>query len=191
MKQAIIIHSEKGVASILSFKYFVRRWSRAKEDFKYYIKKRHRYGNPDKEGKKRDKMPVVEENHVGADFTKLEYGVSRRLLDAPELVLGYYADVAGHVPDGATSYESKGLETLDIGNGDLPPEWELHVVTYRAVINYGPWADRQRYGTVIYEKNHAEYAIVYNYNVFSFHRHSKMSSQRRVLSRAIYGHVHA
>ncbi|CAG8645156.1 2250_t:CDS:10, partial [Gigaspora margarita] len=35
-------------------------------------------------------------------------------------------------------------EEVDIGNGDLSPEWGVDLTFTQAQINYGPWADRQR-----------------------------------------------
>lgn len=63
---------------------------------------------------------------------------------APVMEISYTADVAGIVPEAPEKTESKGLEFMEVGNGDLPPEWSIDVVTYGAVIHYGPWADRQR-----------------------------------------------
>jgi hypothetical protein len=37
-----------------------------------------------------------------------------------------------------------GLESVDIGNGDLTPEWGVDVAIKGAKVNYGPWTDRQR-----------------------------------------------
>jgi hypothetical protein len=60
------------------------------------------------------------------------------------LEVSYYADVVGKVPtehDGGTA----GLESFDVGNGDLPPEWGVDIVVHGGFFRYGPWADRQRY----------------------------------------------
>lgn len=37
-----------------------------------------------------------------------------------------------------------GLEAMDVGNGDLAPEWGIDFVIHGGQVNYGPWADRQR-----------------------------------------------
>jgi BLTP1 N-terminal region len=37
-----------------------------------------------------------------------------------------------------------GLETMDVGNGDLAPQWGVDIVIHGGQVNYGPWADRQR-----------------------------------------------
>ena len=69
----------------------------------------------------------------------------------------YYADVAGLVPEPRglvhsynnaegvlRSPDGVGLEHMDIGNVDAPPEWGLDVTVTDGSIHYGPWADRQR-----------------------------------------------
>jgi len=33
---------------------------------------------------------------------------------------------------------------IDIGNGDLSPEWGVDLVFTGVHLDYGPWADRQR-----------------------------------------------
>ncbi|CAG8842043.1 15610_t:CDS:2, partial [Racocetra persica] len=35
-------------------------------------------------------------------------------------------------------------DDIDIGNGDLSPEWGVDLAFTTAQINYGPWTDRQR-----------------------------------------------
>ncbi|KAH7927135.1 hypothetical protein BV22DRAFT_1193843 [Leucogyrophana mollusca] len=85
-----------------------------------------------------------DETPVGADFNILEYAVERRVLEAPLLELSYYADVVGDVPAEQNCAKGMGLESFDIGNGDLPPEWGVDLVIRSGALRYGPWADRQR-----------------------------------------------
>lgn len=40
--------------------------------------------------------------------------------------------------------EFAGLESYDVGNGDLAPEWGVELSVKGGNIVYGPWADRQR-----------------------------------------------
>ncbi|KLO15399.1 hypothetical protein SCHPADRAFT_995885 [Schizopora paradoxa] len=134
----------KGSILSLSVQIFTRLWRRARLRFPFFNNRHRRYAHPEKDGKKKRKAPKEEECHVGADFSKLEYGVERNILEAPQLDLVYYADFAGPVPNGSQIYEAEGLENMDIGNGGLPPEWGIELVTYSASIHYGPWADRQR-----------------------------------------------
>lgn len=72
-----------------------------------------------------------------------EYAKDRALLDTPRLQVVYYADVAGVVPDNPMSMEGTD-ELVDIGNGDVAPQWGVDLVMHGGVIVYGPWADRQR-----------------------------------------------
>lgn len=90
------------------------------------------------------KKSLDESNFVGGDFTKLEYAMERRIVEAPLLELSYYADVVGEVPAEPDGPKGIGLESYDIGNGDLPPEWGIDLVIRNGVLRYGPWADRQR-----------------------------------------------
>ncbi|KAI5121559.1 hypothetical protein M0805_000740 [Coniferiporia weirii] len=142
----------------LSYADFKRLWVRCRAYFPYFKSRSNRYRKPnkDKEQKKGERIRKAHEeaSHVGADFTTLEYAVDRRLLETPLLELTYYADVAGFVPEkpvvnnnpaGQTSVTTaRDIEHMDIGNGDLPPEWGIELVVQGGAIHYGPWADRQR-----------------------------------------------
>ncbi|KAL8281144.1 hypothetical protein RQP46_006502 [Phenoliferia psychrophenolica] len=76
---------------------------------------------------------------------RVEYAKVTTLLASPELELTYYCDTAGKVPKVPRVVTGfAGLETCDIGNGDLSPEWGVDLVIKGGVITYGPWADRQR-----------------------------------------------
>ena len=90
------------------------------------------------------KKSLDEGNFVGGDFTKLEYAIERRIVEAPMLELSYYTDVVGEVPAELDGPKGMGLESYDIGNGDLPPEWGIDLVIRNGALRYGPWADRQR-----------------------------------------------
>ncbi|OJA20857.1 hypothetical protein AZE42_02968 [Rhizopogon vesiculosus] len=87
---------------------------------------------------------VDEDTPIGADFTALEYAIERRIIEAPLLELSYYTDIVGDVPDAQEGPRGIGLESYDIGNGDLPPEWGVDLVIRNGILRYGPWADRQR-----------------------------------------------
>jgi hypothetical protein len=73
-----------------------------------------------------------------------EYAIERKILEAPQLELTYYADAVGPVPDEPAQRHSA-FQSDDIGNGDIPPEWGFDIVISGGVVRYGPWADRQRY----------------------------------------------
>ncbi|KAG2150597.1 hypothetical protein DEU56DRAFT_37144 [Suillus clintonianus] len=87
---------------------------------------------------------IDEDTPVGADFATLEYAIERRIIEAPILELSYYTDIVGDVSDAQDGPKGMGLESYDIGNGDLPPEWGVDLVIRNGTIRYGPWADRQR-----------------------------------------------
>ena len=90
------------------------------------------------------KKSLDESNFVAGDFTRLEYAIERRIVEAPTLELSYYADIVGEVPAELDGPKGMGLESYDIGNGDLPPEWGIDLVIRNGALRYGPWADRQR-----------------------------------------------
>lgn len=75
----------------------------------------------------------------------VEYAKVTTLLSSPELEMTYYCDNAGTVPATPKVVTGfAGLETNDIGNGDLSPEWGVDIVIRGGNLTYGPWADRQR-----------------------------------------------
>ncbi|CAG8497267.1 4277_t:CDS:10 [Ambispora leptoticha] len=71
-----------------------------------------------------------------------EYAKDPIILDCVELDMNYYADVAGKVP--RVSMPIDITEELEIGNGDLSPEWGVDLFVSGGTVRYGPWADRQR-----------------------------------------------
>ena len=87
-----------------------------------------------------------EQTPLGADFTTLEYAKEAKVLEAPFLDLLYYADSVGEVPQPSDPEDPPRLtaDPLDIGNGDLPPEWGIDIAIRGGVLRYGPWTDRQR-----------------------------------------------
>jgi hypothetical protein len=76
---------------------------------------------------------------------RVEYAKVTTLLTSPELEMTYYCDTVGVVPEVPRVVTGfAGLETCDIGNGDLSPEWGVDLVIKGGIITYGPWTDRQR-----------------------------------------------
>ncbi|KAK4047646.1 Macrophage colony-stimulating factor 1 receptor [Microbotryomycetes sp. JL201] len=71
-----------------------------------------------------------------------EYAKVTTLLLSPELDMTYYCDVAGKVPEASQAVHLS--ESIDIGNGDLSPEWGIDMSIKGGVLLYGPWADKQR-----------------------------------------------
>ncbi|CAB4400532.1 unnamed protein product [Rhizophagus irregularis] len=71
-----------------------------------------------------------------------EYAKVSTILVCHLLEMTYYADVAGKVP--RTPIPITDSEEIDIGNGDLSPEWGVDLVFTGVHLDYGPWADRQR-----------------------------------------------
>lgn len=74
-----------------------------------------------------------------ARWSSVEYGMVTTLLDSPESSLSFYWDVGGPV---CPSESSRG-DNPNI-NGCQPPGYGINIKIKNAVLNYGPWADRQR-----------------------------------------------
>ncbi|CAJ0830181.1 10799_t:CDS:10 [Entrophospora sp. SA101] len=89
---------------------------------------------------------MEEENIINVnspdDTINGEYAKEQNILECLGLELNYYADVAGKVPSNPIPITDN--EEMDIGNGDVSPEWGAELVFSGAQLAYGPWADRQR-----------------------------------------------
>jgi hypothetical protein len=99
---------------------------------------------------RRSHKSLDEETPIGAESATFEYAIERKVLETPVLEMSYYADVVGKVPSEQSGIT--GLESFEIGNGDLPPEWGVDIVVRGGFFRYGPWADRQRYVDFILER---------------------------------------
>ncbi|KFX99623.1 hypothetical protein O988_03738 [Pseudogymnoascus sp. VKM F-3808] len=78
-----------------------------------------------------------------AKWSSFEYATVTTILDSPEASVSYYWDIPGKVPLEMGSPKPQPWQANDI-NGDLPPEWGIDITVKGALVNYGPWADRQR-----------------------------------------------
>ncbi|KAI8360778.1 hypothetical protein BD560DRAFT_491673 [Blakeslea trispora] len=86
-------------------------------------------------------------NQKSADDTTYheEYARVNSVLECNEMALTYYADYPGPTPSlDSIDDNCIGIIGVDVGNGGLPPEWGLRIYLWDAVVQYGPWADRQR-----------------------------------------------
>ncbi|KAH8592913.1 hypothetical protein B0O99DRAFT_224217 [Bisporella sp. PMI_857] len=77
-----------------------------------------------------------------ARWSSIEYATVSTIVDCPEATMSFYWDAVGTVPT-EPSHDADTKGTVDI-NGAVPPEWGIKLSLKGAVINYGPWADRQR-----------------------------------------------
>ncbi|KAG8901896.1 hypothetical protein FRB99_005016 [Tulasnella sp. 403] len=89
-------------------------------------------------------MTDAQRREAGELTHEVEYGKVTTLLETPALEATYYVDAAGLVPEDARNLGDTGREVVDVGNGDLAPEWAVELTLYGGTITYGPWADRQR-----------------------------------------------
>ncbi|KAL2825205.1 hypothetical protein BDW59DRAFT_146611 [Aspergillus cavernicola] len=83
-----------------------------------------------------------------SEWDAIEYGRFSTVLDSPSMTVSYFWDIPGVV---MTHSSAEGIPTPkkpkppDI-NGAPPPEWGIDVKIDGGMINYGPWADRERVG---------------------------------------------
>ncbi|TVY35227.1 Protein CSF1 [Lachnellula subtilissima] len=79
-----------------------------------------------------------------ARWSSVEYATVSTILDSPQAYMSFYWDVVGTVPDQTVQADMKRDQDSSNINGDPPPEWGLDLSLKGAIVNYGPWADRQR-----------------------------------------------
>ncbi|KAG9008371.1 hypothetical protein FRB90_008947, partial [Tulasnella sp. 427] len=88
-------------------------------------------------------MTDAQRREAGELTHDVEYAKVTTIIDTPCLDVVYFVDVPGPVPEDARSLGG-GKGPIDVGNGDLPPEWGVDLVMHGGSIIYGPWTDRQR-----------------------------------------------
>ncbi|KAF4631400.1 hypothetical protein G7Y89_g6733 [Cudoniella acicularis] len=79
-----------------------------------------------------------------ARWSAIEYATVSTIADSPKATMSFYWDVVGTVPEKPGHQEMGNEGRIRNINGDPPPEWGLDLLLNGAIINYGPWADRQR-----------------------------------------------
>jgi hypothetical protein len=133
--------------SYLSYRAFTKLWRHAGLSRIFpYLRRSERTRPLDslRSRQKRREKADDTETPLGINFDKYEYAIERTILEAPQLSLSYYVDVAGTVP-----YEPvvRPTDDIDFGNGGVSPEWGIDLVIHGGFVRYGPWADRQRFVT--------------------------------------------
>ncbi|EJD45633.1 hypothetical protein AURDEDRAFT_165486 [Auricularia subglabra TFB-10046 SS5] len=73
-----------------------------------------------------------------------DYAHWEQVLSTNLLAITYYSDVAGKMVEPSGNGTSNGKPGIDVGNGDLPPQWGVEMTVHDAEVCYGPWTDRQR-----------------------------------------------
>ncbi|KAI0438310.1 hypothetical protein F4803DRAFT_102654 [Xylaria telfairii] len=78
-------------------------------------------------------------------WSSLDYAAVTTVVDSPAGTLKIYWDVPSKVTS-AAKFLSSSLDSSspDYVNGTAPPAWAISLALQGGVINYGPWADRQR-----------------------------------------------
>ncbi|KAI0798779.1 hypothetical protein GGR55DRAFT_672121 [Xylaria sp. FL0064] len=77
-------------------------------------------------------------------WSSFEYAAVNTVVDSRAGTLKIYWDVPSKVSKGAQSQLSIDPNGPDYVNGGTPPAWAISLALAGGVINYGPWADRQR-----------------------------------------------
>ncbi|POS86918.1 hypothetical protein EPUL_001421, partial [Erysiphe pulchra] len=87
----------------------------------------------------------LDESHQDDSFiwSTTEYARVSTILESPSAKMELYWDSVGFVQERKKDSEHEKIITDNI-NGDIPPEWGINLSFRAAIINYGPWADRQR-----------------------------------------------
>ncbi|KAK6606046.1 fermentation associated protein [Botrytis cinerea] len=80
------------------------------------------------------------EQDDNARWSSNEYATVTTIADSPSATMRFYWDVPAKIPWRREVSKSASNNI----NGDVPPEWGIDLVLEGAIINYGPWADRQR-----------------------------------------------
>ncbi|KAL3469412.1 hypothetical protein BJX99DRAFT_265220 [Aspergillus californicus] len=83
-----------------------------------------------------------------SEWDAIEYGRFSTVLDSPSVTVAYFWDIPGVVRPYASTegtHPPKKSNPPNI-NDASPPEWGIDVKIDGGIINYGPWADRERVG---------------------------------------------
>ncbi|KAL5001271.1 hypothetical protein BDV10DRAFT_13888 [Aspergillus recurvatus] len=80
-----------------------------------------------------------------SEWDAIEYGRFSTILDSPSMTVVYFWDIPGVVKAHSAADGPPPPRPADI-NGAAPPEWGVDVKIAGGMINYGPWADRERVG---------------------------------------------
>ncbi|KAG6849567.1 hypothetical protein H0H93_007348 [Arthromyces matolae] len=144
----IVQYSTLNQPSYLSYRSFTDIWKRFRllNLARSYTRDRREVHAMQRQGlsKGKKKNSQDENTPLGTGFGSLEYAIDRRLLETPLLEVSYFFDVVGDVPVARDDPETPGVESDDIGNGDIAPDWGFDIVINGGTLRYGPWADRQR-----------------------------------------------
>ena len=92
-------------------------------------------------GLARYKVEVKEEEYDR--WNAVEYAKFSTILQSPAASMSLYWDEPGLVSATTAPTRHKSAARDDI-NGDVPPDWGIDLTVHGGIVNYGPWADRQR-----------------------------------------------
>ncbi|KAI6715684.1 hypothetical protein JHW43_001745 [Diplocarpon mali] len=76
-----------------------------------------------------------------ARWSSIEYATVSTIADCAEANMCFYWDAVGTVRERSRKKQERHAANI---NGDIAPEWGINLTMKGGIINYGPWADRQR-----------------------------------------------
>ncbi|KAL9104033.1 MAG: hypothetical protein Q9163_000972 [Psora crenata] len=77
-------------------------------------------------------------------WKSIEYAQLATIVDCPAISMSFSWDVPGVVPHTSLDFHKPPAPyEMDI-NSDVPPDWSIELKVRGGLVNYGPWADRQR-----------------------------------------------
>ncbi|GBF65237.1 hypothetical protein TMEN_7954 [Trichophyton mentagrophytes] len=77
-------------------------------------------------------------------WNSIEYGRFSTLLDSPSMYFRYYWDIGGPVTISSAKPDPPDRLSPHNINGAEAPEWGMDLTIRGGLLNYGPWADRER-----------------------------------------------
>ncbi|KAI0506485.1 hypothetical protein F5B22DRAFT_450155 [Xylaria bambusicola] len=86
----------------------------------------------------------VDDEDDKSKWSSIEYAAAHTVVDSPAGTLKIYWDVPSKVRKDAQSRPPIDSNDPKYINGDTPPAWAISLDLKGGIINYGPWADRQR-----------------------------------------------
>jgi len=104
----------------------------------YSDDKTNNYALPEEVYKDLSRNPAAEQD-VGD--LQHEYAIVSTIVDSPSIQVDFYWDVGGPIPAASSHNDSDGSQIPN-----LSPEYGINLSVDGGIVQYGPWADRQRIG---------------------------------------------
>ncbi|KAK4967549.1 hypothetical protein LTR28_002663, partial [Elasticomyces elasticus] len=72
------------------------------------------------------------------EWDNVEYARASTIADCEKVGIKFYWDIPGMIPENWSRADEDSI------NGSPPPDYGMDLAVHGGLINYGPWADRQR-----------------------------------------------